>query len=67
MMWLGLWFGFKEIGQAIAAAQERDDGIITYISGNGEKIVIDVRNMVVLKQQLSEHLVWGAGRRERGF
>lgn len=30
-------------------AQERDDGIIIYVNGNGDKEIIDVRNTVVVK------------------
>lgn len=30
-------------------AQERDNGIIIYVSGSGEKEIIDVRNTVVVK------------------
>lgn len=30
-------------------AQERVDGIIVCVSGNGEKEIMDVRNTVVLK------------------
>lgn len=39
----------KVIGWSIAVVQERDNGVIINVSGNGEKEIIDVRNTMVIK------------------